>query len=242
MVDTVKKRPSHRLKGNPLGELRRKAGERYITSLDGISVSELQAIPEFNTVSVSRITSWQYEDSWVAKRKRFLDNYERNFERRIGTKLIQDRIADLRKAESLQKILDATAIETQKDGSEIFKLQPKSVEGWIRAKLDLMEFIDKRRSQLSGEIIGQAGPVQVSTESEVRHTNLHPNLRVKLTEEEAFAIAKVLLEKRRAEVAARMALMEPKKDTNIIDIKPDNTNIPVKKKMPPPGDSANGKS
>ena len=211
------------------------AAERYITSMDGITVPQLVAQPAFQGVSLSNMMTWQNRDRWVERRKEWLEKYSRKLESAIGTKIVQARLSEMALLERMKDALDEAALEKLPNGAVRFTLQPKTLEGYVRARLDLSRQLDDFRVSVGDTIIPQMMPAVPSDSPEARPTNLHPNLRLRPTDDEARAMIKALLDLRQQEQEKRMAAYEAMKQEVEAPLQ---VEAPKKKRPPPrdPGD------
>lgn len=201
---------------------RREAGMAYVTSLEGMTIKQLHGQPDFAHLSLRTLEYWSAQDRWAERRRDFLDKAFARAERTMGTEFVQARVRELRLLEKVVAALDRAGWAEDANGNLTLTLQPKTLEGWARTRLDYSEALDKLRGQLAAHLLPDSGdlPEPTVTEEE-RPTVLHPNMRMRPTENEAVAMAVLLMRMRREEVEKQMA----------IDSELDS---PRKKRPPPP--------
>lgn len=230
--------------GTPVGEssvkgfttyeaLRYAAARDYVCSEDGISLAQLNAMAPFSSLTKRTLEDWCSKDRWVERRKEWLETQSRKWEDAFGTKLIQNRLAEMALLEKMGAAMDAAALEPQPDGSVKFVLQPKSMESYVHSRLELGERLDSLRVSIGDHIVPQVVQQATPTSADARPTNLHPNLRLRPTEEEAYAMIEALLDVRQREQEKRMADHEAGKpsDPYLAQLE-----APKKKRPPPPSD------
>ena len=190
--------------------LRQQAALAYISSRDCPTIRQLNSLPEFAHLTTRTLERWSAEDKWADRRRDFLAQSFVQIQAQLGNDLVQARLRELRSMEKILGALDAAGLKERKDGRVELLLQPRSLEQWARVRLDYAESIDKLRSQLVSCIPPSEAPEpQTPTADEQRPTMLHPNLRMHPTEQEAVAMAMLLMRMRREEVERQMAIDSP---------------------------------
>jgi len=213
------------------------ATEKYVCSKDGISLRQLADLPEMQEAGVALRTleAWCSQDRWAERRREFLLGYSRKIENEISTTLVRNRMAELKLLENMVTAMDTTAMQVREDGAVQFTLQPKSLESYVRTRLEIGERIDSLRQSIGDTITPQPQVVvtQQPTVMAERITIIHPNARIRPTDEEAYAMIDAMLAVREREQARRMAEYEA-------TLKPDpyraQLEAPKKKRPPPPAD------
>lgn len=202
---------------------RREAALAYVTSIEGLTIKQIHGQPEFAHLSLRTLENWSTQDRWAERRRDYLEKAFARTERTIGSDLVQARVRELRLLEKIVAGLDEAGWSENADGSVTLTLQPKSLEAWARTRLDYSEALDKLRAQLAAHLLPDSDPhpEPVATEEE-RPTILHPNMRMRPTENEAVAMAVLLMRMRREEVEKQMAV--------------DAELEPPRRKRPPPSE------
>lgn len=216
--------------------LRLYATEKYVCSKDGISLRQIADLPEMQAAGVAlrTIEAWCSQDRWAERRREFLLSYSRKIENEMSTTLVRNRMTELKLLENMVTAMDASAMQVQEDGSVQFTLQPKSLESYVRTRLEIGERIDTLRQSIGDTITPQPQVIVAQTPTAAeRITIIHPNARIRPTDEEAYAMIDAMLAVREREQARRMAEYEA-------TLKPDpyraQLEAPKKKRPPPPAD------
>jgi len=200
-------------------------GEKYIHSRRGYAVRELCALPEFAHLGVTTAESWCHHDHWVERRRDLQEEVRNNVTRALIAEMTQERIDHLRKLTSLRTAFDNVGMLTNAEGNVEFKLQPKSLEAWVTAKVKLDQHIGKIQTTVAGELPQITAEALVATD---RSEHLPLSLKPRLTEDESLDLALRLRDKRMREdeeAAARWKASQ--KGVPADDAGP-------KKKKPPP--------
>ena len=78
------------------GALRLDAGLAYITNPNGMSLADLAADSRFRGRVVLRtLERWSTADRWAERREKWLTNIATEFQKRVGSQLVQHRLAEL---------------------------------------------------------------------------------------------------------------------------------------------------
>jgi hypothetical protein len=179
--------------------LRLAAGQQYITSIEGLTIKQIHDQPQFAHLSMRTMENWCFQDKWSERRREFVVLYSKHVENEIGSELVQSRVKELRMMEQVCSAIEKAGMTKDADGNIVLTLQPKSLEGWARVRLEYSEYLDKMRSSLGEYIIPAVSP-RPEPQEEQRPTTLHPNLRIRPTENEATAMGVLLMRMRREEV------------------------------------------
>ena len=221
--------------GGKLGTmaLRRMAGNDYICSAEAITLTAMLKLPLYSSLSLTTLGNWSSKDRWVERRKEWSAAWAKKTEDALGTQYSQARIAEMKALERMQKALEKTSLRTTKKGDATFTLKPRSLEGFIRSRLDIGERLDALRSYVM-DLLPQHAPSELPAgNQEPRLSSVHPNLRLRPTQDEALAMIRALLDVRAAEQQRRMAVYE----AEVIEAEqPMQLEAPTKKKKPPPRD------
>jgi len=210
-------------------QARSSAAYEYIYNEARKTIPEILQMPQFAHVNRRTMERWASLDRWSEKRKSFQENIRNRVEAALGTEITQARIAQLRKLMSIRESLHKVGMLTNEDGSVTFKSEPKSVESWIMALVRLDEHIDKLQTAVGSHLSTAIDTAMSPTE---RPTNLSMTLKPKLSEEEAYRLAKALTAMRMEEDAKRMA--QHNADAEAKALPEGITEVkPPKKKKPP---------
>lgn len=167
--------------------LRWTAGMYYTTDLRGCTIDQLSKHPMFKVVGLRTLATWSTEDRWVERRQINLEQWRRAIENKIGSELVRARKTGLGK---LNKIFD-----------KIFaKIEAEAVEGTtpqlVLAIVRLAELMDSWNDRIAKAVIPDlpsqatvAGPAETA--------------KPQLTQEEARAAAKLIIQTRRDGMRAK---------------------------------------
>ena len=207
------------------------AGERYIHDVRGLSIRELLKIPEFSHVSSVNAERWCRKDAWVEKRRALHEEMRNRVTKALITEMTQERIDHLRKLLSLRNAFDDVGMLVNDKGNIEFKLQPRSLESWMTAKVKLDEHISKIQTTVAAEIPQMTAEALVSTD---RSSHLPLSLKPRLTEEESLDLALRLRDKRMHEDEEAVTRWKASQAQQALPA-PTIIEAPKKKKPPPEG-------
>lgn len=210
--------------------------ERYIHSQRSFSIRELVGLPEFSHVPAPRAEKWCTLDRWVERRKELQEEIRNRVTKALVTEMTQERVDHLRKLISLRTAFDNVGMITNAEGNVEFRLQPKSLEAWVTAKVKLDQHISKIQNTVAAELPQMTAEALVPTD---RPTNLPMVLRPRLTEEESLDLALRLRDKRMREDEASVARWKASQAAQVEQTAPAPAPAeeaqPKKKKPPPAG-------
>jgi len=206
--------------------LRRELEAAYILSETNISVRELSQLEPYKKVPKGTIESWNFTGEWNRKRKEYQERIRLKFESEVGTKLVRDRLKELTKLEQYLDALDEVGAKKIEKGKIKFNLEPKSLEGFLRARLELSERVEEMRANLSPMFAQQTATVS-ETDTDHRATTLHPNLRIRPSTDEALVMAMALLHHRQEQQEKELVTWVAGKK------EPLSLEAPKKKRPPP---------
>lgn len=163
--------------------LRHYAGVKYVTSLEDMTIRQLALDPEMSGVSLVTLERWCAEDRWVDKRMQYLTDARKNIEKKLGNRLVNERVKTLQK---IDEVLDNAM--TKLLGNVV---QANSFEGLMSAAIRTAEF----REKLLDKILAGIGPMEIGSSGDLQDpTRAKPNLSV----DEVRDMARVVLTRRRA--------------------------------------------
>lgn len=165
--------------------MRHSAALQYVTSMQGVSVRELNKVSPFDQVSQTTLERWATEDEWVRRRQQYFENIRADIESHIAKKMVKVRVEQLKKID----------VQVETLFGQIDAVPPKSKEGLITALVRLLEAGDSMREKLAQEVV----PVHLGG---VRQKTLP--LTPQLSEEEARDAALAILRRRRTIVRAKV--------------------------------------
>lgn len=166
--------------------MRHTAALQYVTSRQGISIRELAKTVPFNQLYPATLERWSAEDNWVQRRQKYFQEIRGEIETRIAEKLIQTRVKQL---ESMDMLFETLMVD-------ITTTNAKTKEGIVTAAVRVLEASDTIRDKLSKEVVPEhLGGV---------HREGMP-VTPTLTDVEARAAAKAVIQKRREQARAGMA-------------------------------------
>jgi len=210
--------------------------ERYIHSPRGFSIRELVGHPEFSHVPAPTAEKWCTQDRWVERRKELQEEIRNRVTKVLVTEMTQERVDHLRKLISLRTAFDNVGMLTNAEGNVEFRLQPKSLEAWVTAKVKLDQHISKIQNTVALELPQVTAEAMVPTD---RPTNLPMVLRPRLTEEESLDLALRLRDKRMREDEASVVRWKSSQVAQsaqaVASVETDQL-VQPKKKKPPPAD------
>lgn len=185
-------------------DLRWVAGILYATG--AMSLAELADHPRLRAVSKRTIERWAANDRWQQERDSTRSRWKRQVVIEMGKALAAQR----------QEQLDILAGMFDDGVAKLKRLRPKTWEGVASATVRIGKLIDDTRAALledAAKVFNDL-PVVNTTQTSAdqdRPTILHPNLRIKPTEEEALAMAMALLDVRRKHQKEEFAKWEAEK-------------------------------
>lgn len=175
------------------GYLRYAAACDYESSIDGISLAQLHKNPMYAKVPDSTFTYWSVNDHWVDRRKAFIAKLQARAAEKVGNALIQERLRQLKKSQSL---LENSYDLLDKKGKA--RVKPHTREGLINATVKLQTMVDEQQVKLSELILPEPMSLKSGSSS--------PAIQPQLSQAEAKAAAMVIVKMRRDEM--RVALQK----------------------------------
>lgn len=179
-----------------LMRLRMEAQYLYVSSLDGITISDIAKDPRFaGAVAPKTLENWSQKDKWNEKRRDMLAKLHGNLDqqmRGVLTASLQARIADLQaiRDEAVSRLRAA-----YRDGRPV--LEAKSWEGVAKVLMTANQELDDLRQQTAGNLlpgeVADPGMAQIAEKTEG-----HPGTKVEYDDDELRTAAKAILQKRRA--------------------------------------------
>jgi len=178
-------------------DLRWLAGVIYAST--SVSLAKLAVDKRFSGISKRTLERWATDDRWREKRQVQATEIRTRIEAELVTSLVEGRLSELRKLEEYIEHVDNVLLKTNDDGSKSLALAPTSLEQIFALRLKAAAYLDHLRAELADVFVAPAAPTQDPNQvgDTDRPTILHPNLRIKPTEEEALAMAMALLDVRR---------------------------------------------
>lgn len=171
--------------------LRYAAGMYYTTDLRGCTLEQLHRHPMFRVMSFHTIAKWAVEDRWTERRQINLEQWRRAIENKIGTELAQAYRTGLSKA---TRVFDMIF---EKIENEV--VEPKSLEGLVTAFVKLADLMGDWNERIGKLIIPDMPAQQAMVAGPAEQA------KPQLSQEEARAAAKLLIEMRRKEMRAKAA-------------------------------------
>ena len=209
--------------------LRMLMGERYVHDQKGASIRAILTAPEFANVEYATAEKWCVKDGWVEQRRKLHEEVHNRVTNALIDELTKERIDHLRKLIAVRNLVDDAGMLTNDKGEIQFKLQPKSLESWVMAKVKLDQHIAKVQSSVA------TGIPQVVSDAVVpgsQTENLPMSLKPRLTEEESLDLALRLRDKRLHEDEEAVIRWKASQTLAL-----PAAEVPVaKKKKPPPVD------
>jgi len=200
--------------------------EKYIHDPRSYSVREIRELPEFSHIDPRTAEYWCVHDKWVERRKAYQEELRNRITKALLTEMTQERMDYLRKLVSLRVAFDNVGMIENDKGTVEFKLQPKSLEAWVTAKVKLDQHISKVQTTVAGELPQLTAEAVLPVE---RASNLPSSLKPRLTEEESLDLALRLRDKRMHEDEASVVRWKASQAA-LTEGEPQVT----KKKKPPP--------
>jgi len=166
------------------GGLRLEAGLAYITNPQGVSLADLAADPRFRGQCVLRtLERWCSADRWPERREKWVSGLAEEFQRRVGSQLVQRRLDELTALDEIRGI----GMDYIRDPT----VRPKSWGEAVKAVNETSERMD----QLTKEVQGDLTPTGQSADE-----------KAPLAPGEADAAVAAILAARRSEGNAAPAL------------------------------------
>ena len=157
------------------GRLRADAGLAYMSDPGCSSIEKLSQDSRFNSVSKRTLERWASEDGWVERKQSFLAKWTEAAREKLGSQLMQARIAEMEQLLELREI----GMSFARDPT----VRPKSWEGAVRGVLDTNGRIEGLAKELSGDLM-PPGSANLKVE-------------VDMSDGELNAAAQAILEQRR---------------------------------------------
>ncbi len=171
--------------------LRYAAGLYFTTDIRCGTIDQLQRHPVFQEVPLSTLYQWASRDKWIARREDLLNRWREMIEKKIGESIVQKRVKDL---EKLERLFDVGFEQLEKNAVEA-----KSWEGVAGALVKLMSLMDELREKIATQLNPAADMLMSPAASPVAQ------MAPKVTDDEARAAAKLIIQQRRAGIRAKMA-------------------------------------
>lgn len=162
------------------------AAELYVHSEVAMTVRELHQRPEFRHLGLATMELWCTNDRWSERRKALQEAIRKRVESSMATELARARIEQLRQLLSIREKFNAVGMLTNDKGEIQFKMEPKSLEGWMAVLIKLDAHIDKLQGAVAAILPAQAASAVLPIE---RSSGLSPTLKPRLTEEESLELA-----------------------------------------------------
>jgi hypothetical protein len=196
--------------------LRAHAGEYYATTRTDVSLKKMSEHPVFKQVPFGTLQKWCMIDKWVDKRREFIAGIEAEIKRRISADLVHKRLSEI---QTLEEVRDDFRQQFDRDRPEI-----KSAEGAMSVYTKMTETLDDMREKAATRVI-DAIP-DLSPGSDRNRVQLTTDMKPTLSMDEAQEAAKLIIQKRREALRARLQKDEK---AQVVDAKL----LPAKKKKPP---------
>jgi len=175
------------------GELRAKAAHYYITSLDRISVAQLNDQDPFSSVSLHTMREWATKDGWTDLRRAFFERLQLRAAEVMAEKMVATR----------KNQIDNLTVLLEDALGQIMLTPPKTREGMMQAYIKAGQFLDDLTEKVSNAAQGAFSKAQ---SSQLRSTS---KVKPALTKAEARAAAMAVIEKRQNVVRDRIAAGKP---------------------------------
>lgn len=185
--------------------LRWMAGQYYATNLNQCSTADIHKHPVFAVIPKQTLEKWCTSDGWVEQRHIVQEKIKSKVSNALANEVVQMRSAQLKTMHAIFEDAIGNLLPKQdEDGNIVLPNKPpvKSYEGLINAVTKLAGFLDDTRERL-GEII--APNISFEGESDVQ---VAIGVKPKLTQGEARAAAKLLIEMRQADMSRRQETPE----------------------------------
>lgn len=162
--------------------LRHFAATLYVTSLDGLTINDLYTDPRFTGLKKETLQYWCHVDNWVDQRNVYFTKIREEIEKKVGDKLVQERIKTLHTVSSM--------VNKGIEGLERNMGKVRSYDTLMMAVLKAMEF----REGLLDKIMVAVDPKQIEQEGgrPIRQS-------AQLSKEELVKMTQTVLELRRTE-------------------------------------------
>ncbi len=152
-----------------------------------MSLRELHAESELEHLHLRTVEAWSRDHAWSQKRRAFQDECLERLRAKVGDELVQQRQLDLERMETLkERVLQALP-----------SAEPKSLEGLVGSLCRLIQLQDDMRSTVLPQMPPTAQPVGGSP--------LRPDMKPRLTDEEARAAATTIIRMRCDRMRAELA-------------------------------------
>lgn len=162
------------------------AGQLYINSDAALSVRDVHQRPEFQKCSYRALERWCGLDRWSERRQEVQERVRKRVESSMATELARARIDQLRRLLEIREKFNAVGMLTNDKGEIQFKMEPKSLEGWMAVLLKLDAHIDKLQGSVAAIMPSQTAEAVVPMD---RGSGLSTTLKPRLTEEESLELA-----------------------------------------------------
>jgi hypothetical protein len=164
--------------------LRYQAAVDYVTSMEDISLAELQSRePYCSAVGIKAIERWSREDGWRERRMKFMREMQAEAERKLHGGLVQARVKELERMQRIAQSMVDDILGTD----EYPGVSPKSKEGMVSSLVRLLDSADQVHPTFTGQDQGRG---QVAAQ---------------LSDEEARAAAEAIIRQRREKIRGELA-------------------------------------
>lgn len=167
----------------PSEMLREVARAIYVTHPDGVTLEELAEDPRFAGISSATLQRWSAQGKWSDERKAIIEaqsaRLREDLKKQLWSRITEVRVNQIRDVEVFRSKLNAA----------LAVAVPRSVEGVIKAGIELMKWELELKQGIAQEIVPPTGAGGGGAQIDPRDD---------LTREEVLDAARIVLEARRA--------------------------------------------
>lgn len=173
----------------PPDYLREMARAIYVTHPDGVTLEELAEDPRFaGLVTFQTIAKWSAAGKWAEERKRILEQQSAKLREDLKKEL-WSRITSVR----VKQISDAELMRTKLNAA-LSTAIPRSLEGVVKAGIELMKYELELKQGIAQEIVppsgGGGGGAQLDPRDELTNTEVLDAARIVLKARRAASAKK----------------------------------------------------
>lgn len=206
--------------------LRWMAGQIYATNMRGYSITEMKQLPIFQDIHLRTLEAWSLKDKWVENRREVQEKIRVQVENRIATEIAKHRSDQLKTMQTIfddaiDKLMPKPRLATDGNGKPVLDPEGnetyfpgaapdvKSYEGLVNAITRLSEVLDSQRERLGETLTPQ---MFVGDDDEGMGSAGATPIQPQLSQEEARAAAKLLIQMRRDKMRTRLKEVDAQLD------------------------------